>query len=82
MKIRNERSRSRIIRILAAFFCPAVSAPAFSLDRDRGIVQMHYTLWSEKDGAPSQISALAQAEDGSLWIGSAAGLFRFDGAGQ
>jgi hypothetical protein len=43
---------------------------------------MHYTLWSEKDGAPSQISALAQAEDGSLWIGSAAGLFRFDGAGQ
>ena len=39
----------------------------------------YYTFWSEKDGAPSQISALAQTEDGYLWIGSTRGLFRFDG---
>lgn len=50
-----------------------------SLDRDRTVAQLHYTFWSEKDGAPSQISALAQTEDGYLWIGSARGLFRFDG---
>ena len=50
-----------------------------SLDRDRTLAQLHYTFWSEKDGAPSEISALAQTEDGFLWIGSERGLFRFDG---
>src|ERR1700736_3508424 len=55
-------------------------APAFALDSDRNIMQFHHTAWSETDGAPSEISALAQTEDGYLWIGSARGLFRFDGA--
>jgi len=54
-------------------------APAFALDTDRSIMQFHHTAWSETDGAPSEISALAQTEDGYLWIGSARGLFRFDG---
>ena len=52
---------------------------AFALDRDRGIAQFYYTFWSEKDGAPSEISSLAQTQDGYLWIGSERGLFRFDG---
>lgn len=52
---------------------------AFALDRDRSITQFHYTFWSEKEGAPSEINALAQTQDGYLWIGSARGLFRFDG---
>jgi signal transduction histidine kinase/ligand-binding sensor domain-containing protein len=50
-----------------------------ALDRDRSIVQFHHTTWSVNDGAPSEISALAQTEDGYLWIGSPQGLFRFDG---
>ena len=54
-------------------------AAAFSLDRDRNISQFYTTFWSEKDGAPSEISALAQTADGFLWIGSPRGLFRFDG---
>jgi len=53
--------------------------PTFALDRDRSIVQFHHTAWSVNDGAPSEISALAQTEDGYLWIGSPQGLFRFDG---
>jgi ligand-binding sensor domain-containing protein len=52
---------------------------AFALDRDRTIAQFHSTFWSEKDGAPGDISALAQTNDGYLWIGSTRGLFRFDG---
>jgi ligand-binding sensor domain-containing protein len=63
------------ICLLIVFRC----APTFALDRDRSIVQFHHTAWSENDGAPSEISALAQTEDGYLWIGSARGLFRFDG---
>ena len=70
-------------RAIAIFLVSAISllfpASGHSLDRDRTLVQLHYTFWSEMDGAPSQISALAQTADGYLWIGSARGLFRFDG---
>jgi ligand-binding sensor domain-containing protein len=65
--------------VLACIFCLSLCAPAFSLDRDRSINQFYYTFWSEKQGAPSQINALAQTKDGYLWIGSERGLFRFDG---
>src|SRR5262249_23722993 len=61
------------------FFCAFLSSFVFALDRDRTLAQFHHTAWTAKDGAPSQISALAQTEDGYLWIGSARGLFRFDG---
>src|SRR5882724_1040274 len=50
--------------LLVAFSC----TPTFALDRDRKILQFHHTTWSESDGAPSEISALAQTEDGYLWI--------------
>ncbi|HEY9127556.1 MAG TPA: two-component regulator propeller domain-containing protein [Acidobacteriaceae bacterium] len=36
--------------------------------------------WTRRDGAPSDIAALAQTADGYLWIGSSFGLYRFDGA--
>jgi signal transduction histidine kinase/ligand-binding sensor domain-containing protein len=61
------------------FFCFLLSYSAFALDRERTLEQFHHTAWASKDGAPSQISALAQTTDGFLWIGSAKGLFRFDG---
>jgi len=67
---------------LALWICLLITfhgASSFALDRDRSIAQFHYTFWSEMDGAPSEISALAQTEDGYLWIGSEHGLFRFDG---
>lgn len=35
--------------------------------------------WIRRDGAPTDITALAQTTDGYLWIGSRLGLFRFDG---
>jgi signal transduction histidine kinase len=53
--------------------------PVRGLDRDRSITQFYHTAWTAKDGAPSQINALAQTRDGFLWIGSERGLFRFDG---
>ena len=40
---------------------------------------MAHTSWTRRDGAPSDIAALAQTTDGYLWIGSGRGLFRFDG---
>jgi len=77
IKSRNRKHfwRSLSLCFFCAFLCPSVLA----LDRDRTLAQFHHTAWTAKNGAPSQISALAQTEDGYLWIGSARGLFRFDG---
>ncbi|MEO6326691.1 MAG: two-component regulator propeller domain-containing protein [Thermoanaerobaculia bacterium] len=52
---------------------------ALALDRERSLAELHHTAWTAKDGAPSQIGALAQTRDGYLWIASSRGLFRFDG---
>jgi PAS domain S-box-containing protein len=41
--------------------------------------QIGHDYWSSKDGAPGDIQALAQTNDGFLWLGSPSGLFRFDG---
>lgn len=40
---------------------------------------LHHTAWTLKDGAPPDIWALAQTRDGYLWLGTGAGLYRFDG---
>jgi signal transduction histidine kinase/ligand-binding sensor domain-containing protein len=79
-------ARCRLRRISPIERCAAVlllmatvCGGALALDRDRTVGQFYYTFWSEKDGAPSEISSLAQTQDGYLWIGSERGLFRFDG---
>lgn len=41
--------------------------------------QLHHTVWTVKDGLPDNITALAQGPDGLLWLGTTAGLYRFDG---
>ncbi len=53
---------------------------ALALDRSLTLAQMHHTAWSTRDGAPAQVESLAQTDDGLLWLGSATGLFHFDGA--
>jgi signal transduction histidine kinase/ligand-binding sensor domain-containing protein len=53
---------------------PAEPAPA------QPVIAMQHTSWTASDGAPTGITAIAQTPDGWLWIGGAAGLFRFDGA--
>jgi len=50
-----------------------------AIDRDQKLVDLYHTAWTFKDGAPAEIYALAQTTDGFLWLGTATGLFRFDG---
>lgn len=45
----------------------------------RPISQLVHTRWTAKDGAPTDIRALAQSTDGYLWLGTLSGLVRFDG---
>lgn len=42
------------------------------------IAQLH-ARWLVKDGAPPDVSSMAQTPDGWIWLASSAGLFRFDG---
>lgn len=49
------------------------------MDRDYSIAQLQHTAWTVKEGAPPDVWALAQAPDGYLWLGTGAGLYRFDG---
>ena len=47
--------------------------------QNKPLDDMAHMSWTRRDGAPSDIAALAQTQDGFLWIGSRRGLFRFDG---
>jgi signal transduction histidine kinase len=61
---------------LGLLLCAASSA----IPLDRKIFQLQHQTWTAKDGVPSSISTIAQTDDGYLWLGTSAGLYRFDGA--
>jgi signal transduction histidine kinase/ligand-binding sensor domain-containing protein len=65
-----------LVFLLAALFCGRVAG----LDPSRKISQYGHNMWRIQDGyLPAPPEALAQTADGYLWIGTAAGLVRFDG---
>ena len=62
--------------LLVALFCPRVAG----LDPSRKISQYGHKMWRIQDGyLPAPPEAIAQTADGYLWVGTAAGLVRFDG---
>jgi ligand-binding sensor domain-containing protein len=65
--------------LVVCVFLALASSCSATIDGDRTIAQFAHTAWGPKDGAPSVIHALAQSADGYLWLGSADGLYRFDG---
>jgi len=50
---------------------PAAAGPALEA--------FNHKAWTAFDGAPSQVTTMAQTPDGWLWLGTADGLYRFDG---
>ena len=42
-------------------------------------LHVYHDSWTFKDGAPADVTCLAQTSDGFLWLGGPNGLFRFDG---
>jgi signal transduction histidine kinase/ligand-binding sensor domain-containing protein len=66
--------------ILAALLAALLPARgAFAYDRNLLVSQYQHTAWLAKDGAPAAIHAIAQTDDGTLWLGAEDGLYRFDG---
>ncbi|MBB3219541.1 sensor histidine kinase [Pseudoduganella umbonata] len=72
-------SKSFVAAALACHIAAVIAAPAEPAE-NQPVIAMQHTSWTASDGAPTGISAIAQTPDGWLWIGGAAGLFRFDGA--
>src|ERR1700730_154238 len=56
-----------------------LAIPAKALDPQKLISQFTHTSWTAKDGVPAPVRAIAQTPDGYLWLGTEAGLYRFDG---
>lgn len=55
------------------------AGPAGALDVARPLHQFRHTRWTLAEGAPGNIRAIVQGRDGDLWLGTATGLYRFDG---
>ena len=72
---KNHRWKIPHIFLFFLLLCPA----AFGIDRDRRIDQLYHTGWTLKEGVAGAVRALAQTTDGYLWLGTATGLYRFDG---
>jgi signal transduction histidine kinase/ligand-binding sensor domain-containing protein len=64
------------LAIAALLWC----AGAAALSPDRTIKEARHTAWGPSQGAPlGGATALAQTNDGYLWLAGPSGLFRFDG---
>lgn len=64
---------------LAAMLCASLIAGGAAPADGPTLKEMDHKSWTARDGAPQGVNALAQAADGVLWIGTAGGLFSFDG---
>ncbi|HSU59385.1 MAG TPA: two-component regulator propeller domain-containing protein [Bryobacteraceae bacterium] len=62
-----------------AFAGHAISADA-GLDPSKSVRQFHQDVWGTLQGLPQNtVPAIAQTNDGYLWLGTELGLVRFDG---
>jgi len=72
--------RARAIRLLLTAFLFS-AAPACALDPGRILTQYGHSAWRTQDGVVAgAVTSLAQTKDGYLWVGTRAGLLRFNGA--
>ena len=73
---------TRLIPLLGAAACwLMLTLPTGAFDFDKPVSEYTHTVWTHKDGLPSAyINSMAQTRDGYLWLGTADGLVRFDGA--
>jgi signal transduction histidine kinase/ligand-binding sensor domain-containing protein len=65
--------------ICAASATLLLAGPAAALNPAVPLEDYNHAMWTAKDGAPPDISAMAQTPDGWLWLATTTGLYRFDG---
>lgn len=66
--------------VLGLVCCMAPLQPASALDPAKAITQYVHSKWETDDGLPqSSVMKILETRDGYLWVGTQAGLARFDG---
>jgi ligand-binding sensor domain-containing protein len=73
------RARYALIGASVALLGAAARAQAPAQRPEATLAQLAHRAWTARDGAPGAVNALAQTPDGYLWLGTGAGLYRFDG---
>ena len=72
-------SRTGIIRFISVLFF-FVSTLSWGVEPSTYISQYRHTSWTMRDGLLRGLpNAITQTKDGYIWMGTAAGLLRFDG---
>lgn len=67
------------MRALLAACLALGTSVAFALDPDRLLSEYHHQLFSPRGAGVTDVTQVAQTEDGYLWVGTSVGLYRFDG---
>ena len=70
---------ARIVIVFLLLVARLAHGDALAPGRDRALFELHHTSWTAKDGAPGDVNVLTQTTDGYIWLGTATGLYRFDG---
>lgn len=77
--LRTTRTRFRAFACTSVALLCAIVLPPVAKAQALDVPGYVTTLWRARDGAPGDIYAMTQTRDGWLWLGSSAGLYRFDG---
>jgi signal transduction histidine kinase/ligand-binding sensor domain-containing protein/CheY-like chemotaxis protein len=81
----HSKVRRRVRLLTCVFWLTAAASAALAAQpstviEPKPLSQYHLESWQTRDGLPTNgIRALAQTKDGFLWLGTEAGLVRFDG---
>src|ERR1700730_10920734 len=77
----NDKARVKIAAVAVGALSLLLLCPsALALDPSLDVSQYAHTPWHFRDGfTQGYIRSIAQTPDGYIWLGTAFGLFRFDG---